>query len=104
VLPSTATRQAPILEITAPTSAAVEAVPSASPNKIKYDDGEEDVPKYSFGLRASPYLSPYAYDSDSLDKQYGIRHDRNSTVTIDGDSNIYNKDKHFKGTEGIWEL
>jgi hypothetical protein len=70
----------------------VEAGPFASQSKIEYDDGEEDVPEYSFGLTASLYLAPYAYDSDSLDKQYGIRKDGdkyrigNCIVTIDGDS------------------
>jgi hypothetical protein len=88
-LPSTTTIQAPVLEITAPNSAAVEAVPSASPSKIVYDDGETDVPEYIFGLTASPYLAQYAYDSDSLDKQYGFSKDGdkyrigNCTVTID---------------------
>jgi hypothetical protein len=28
----------------------------------------------------------------------------NSTVTIDEDCNIYLKDKHFKGTGGLWEI
>jgi hypothetical protein len=71
---------------------------------------KEDVPVYGFGSTAAPYLAPYAYESDSLDRQYGIRKDGdkysigNSTVTIDGDSNIYLRDKEFKGTEGLWEL
>jgi hypothetical protein len=61
-LPNT---QAPVPEMTASTE--LEAVP---PSKIEI---KEDVPEYSFGTRASPYLALYAYDSDSLDKQYGIR-------------------------------
>jgi hypothetical protein len=82
----------------------VEAVP---PGKMEV---REDVPEYSFGSTASPELAPYAYESDSLDRQYGLRKDGdkyrigNSTVTIDGDSNIYLKDKQFKATEGLWEL
>jgi hypothetical protein len=59
VLPSSATTQAPVPEITAPTFAVVEDGPTASPSKKEYDDGgEEDVPEYSFCLRASPYLAP----------------------------------------------
>ena len=91
-------------EKTATSSTEMEVDP---PSKIEI---KEDVPEYSFGPTASPYLAPYAYDSDSLDKQYGLRKDGdkykigNSTVTIDEDSNIYLKDKQFKGTEGLWEL
>jgi hypothetical protein len=46
----------------------------------------------------------------TLIKQYGIRKDGdkyrigNSTITLDGDSNLYLKDNHFKVTEGQWEL
>jgi hypothetical protein len=81
-------------------------VEAVAPSKL---ENEEDVPEYIFGPTASPYLVPYAYDSYSLDKQYGNMNDGdryrfgNSTVTIDGDSNIYFKDKHIKGTEGLWQ-
>jgi hypothetical protein len=86
----------PTTQTPVPAPAEVEAVPSS---KIEV---KEDVPGYGFGPTASPYLAPYAYDSDSLDKQYGLRKDGdeykfgNSTVTIDEDSNIYLKDKKFK--------
>jgi hypothetical protein len=94
VLPTT---QAPV---SAP--AEMEFVP---PSKIEI---KEDEPDHSFGPTAGPYLAPYAYDSDSLDRQYGLRKDcdkhkiGNSTDTIDEDSNIYLKNKRFKGTVGLW--
>jgi hypothetical protein len=87
--------QAPVPEMTATID--VEAVPP-----------KEEA--YRFGPTTSPYLAPYAYDSDSLDKQYGIRKDGdkyrigNSIVIRDEDSNIYLKDKQFKGTEGLWDV
>jgi hypothetical protein len=103
VLPSAATTQAP-------PPPPLRWKPEPPLPQVEQDDGEEDVPEYSFGLTASPYLAPYAHESDSLVKEYGLRNDGdkyrigNSTVTIDADSNIYIKDKHFKGTEGLWDL
>jgi hypothetical protein len=64
----------------------------------------------SFGTIASPYLSPYIHRRGVLDAEYGLRKkgDRffmgNSDVTVDTNSDLYIKDKHFKGTRGLWEL
>jgi hypothetical protein len=55
-----ATTQAPVPEMIAP--AEVEVV---LPSKIEI---KEDIPEYSFGPTAIPYLAPYSYYSDSLDK------------------------------------
>jgi hypothetical protein len=57
----------PTPETTVP--AETEVVP---PSKIEIKEG---VTEYNFGTTASPYLAPYAYDSDALDKQYGLRKD-----------------------------
>jgi hypothetical protein len=65
------TKQTPVPEMTS--STAVEAVP---PSNIEI---QEDEPEHSFGPTASPYLAPYAYDSHSLHKQYGLRKDGAST-------------------------
>jgi len=76
-------------------------------------DVESKIRKYarkSFGPIASPYLSPYVHKSGILDADYGLRKvgDRffigNSDVTVDMKSDFYIKNKHFKGTRGLWEL
>ena len=62
-----------------------------------------------FGAIASPYLTPYLYGRPFLDAQYGIREDGDifmigdSTLTVDSDSDITIKGKHFRGTGGLWE-
>ena len=64
----------------------------------------------SFGAIASPYISPYVHKSGVLDAGYGLRKvgDRyfigNSDVTVDMNSDFYIRNKHFKGTRGLWEL
>jgi hypothetical protein len=64
----------------------------------------------SFGDIASPYLSPYIHKRGVLDAEYGLRkkgnrfYMGNSDVTVDTNSDLYIKDKHFKGTRGLWEL
>lgn len=74
---------------------------------------EENVHKFarkSYGEVASPYLSPYVHKSGFLDAEYGLRKvgDKffigNSDVTVDANSDLYIKDKHFRGTRGLWEL
>ena len=74
---------------------------------------EGETRKYarkSFGAIASPYLSPYVHKSGVLDAEYGLRKvgDRffigNSDVTVDRYSDFYIRNKHFKGTRGLWEL
>ena len=64
----------------------------------------------SFGAIASPYLSSYVHKSGILDAEYGLRKvgDEffigNSDVTVDKYSDFYIRNKHFKGTRGLWEL
>jgi len=74
---------------------------------------EDETRKYarkSFGEIASPYLSPYVHKSGVLDAEYGLRKvgDRffigNSDVTVDRYSDFYIRNKHFKGTQSLWEL
>jgi hypothetical protein len=74
---------------------------------------EEDVrtfPKKSFGAIASPYLSLFVHKRGVLDIEYGLRKEGdnsfigNSDVTVDTNSDLYIKDKHFRGTPGLWEL
>jgi len=74
---------------------------------------EGETRKYarkSFGTIASPYLAPYVHKSGILDAEYGLRKvgDEffigNSDVTVDENSDFYIRDKHFKGTRGLWEL
>jgi hypothetical protein len=88
-----------------------------------YDDDDDDVDtgavskgevrafarKY-FGDIASPYLSPYVHKRGVLDAEYGLRKIGNRyfivnfDVTVDTNSDLYIRDKHFKGTRGLWEL
>jgi hypothetical protein len=55
-------------------------------------------------------LSPFVYRSGVLDVEYGLRKIGNrffmgnSDVTVDTNSDLYIKDKHFKGTRDLWEL
>jgi hypothetical protein len=64
----------------------------------------------SFGTIASPYLSPYIHRRGGFDTKYGLRKkgDRffmgKSDVTVDTNSDLYIKGKHFKGTRGLWKL
>jgi hypothetical protein len=85
------------------------------------DDDDDDVrvvsdgdvrtfSRKSFGAIASPYLSPYVHKRGVLDAEYGLRKEGskffigNSDVTVDTNSDLYIKDKHFKGRLGFWEL
>jgi hypothetical protein len=66
--------------------------------------------KRKFGETASPYLVPYIYDREFLDKQYGFRKAGDyyvigdSNVSTDDSSDIYMKNRRFEGTEGLWGL
>jgi hypothetical protein len=66
--------------------------------------------KKSFGVVASPYLSPFVNRRGLLDIDYGLRKEGdklfigNSDVTVDANSDLYIKNKHFVGTPGLWEL
>jgi len=57
----------------------------------------------SFGEIFSPYLSPYVHKRGVLNAEYGLRKlgnqffIGNSDATVNTNSNIYVKDKHFKG-------
>jgi hypothetical protein len=72
------------------------------------DDVEKDVQEY--GPVADSYLNPYLHKRSFLDTQYGIRKEGNvfiigdSQVSVDRDSDITVKGKHFRGTQGLWEL
>jgi len=77
------------------------------------DVSEAKIREYArntFGPIASPYLSPYVHKSGILDTNYGLRKvgDRffigNSDVSVDTNSDFYIRNKHFKGTRGLWEL
>jgi len=64
------------------------------------------------GALASPYVSPYLYESKrrGLDTEYGIRREGgvfmigDSQVSVDRDGNIHIKDVEFPVTKGLWEL
>jgi len=64
------------------------------------------------GALASPYVSPYLYESKrrGLDTEYGIRREvavfiiGDSQVRVDRDGNIHIKDVEFPATKGLWEL
>jgi len=66
--------------------------------------------RMSFGKIVKPYLSPYVHRRGVLDADYGLRKIGNrfcignSHVTVDTNSDLYIRDKHFKGTRGLWEL
>ena len=74
---------------------------------------EKDAKEYDrekFGAVAGSYLTPFIYKRGFLDTQYGISKDSgtfmigNSPLTVDDDSDITIKGKHFRGTQGLWEL
>jgi len=64
------------------------------------------------GAVASPYVSPYLYESKRrcLDTEYGIRREGgvfmigDSQISVDRDRNIHIKDVEFPATKGLWEL
>jgi hypothetical protein len=63
--------------------------------------------KEVFGAIASPNLSHYVHKMAFFDVENGLRKGSkffmgNSDVTVDTNSNIYIKDKHFKGTRVLW--
>ena len=55
-------------------------------------------------------LVPTYHHSGVLDAEYGLRKgdDKffigNSDVTVDTNNDFYIRNKHFKGTRGLWEL
>jgi len=74
---------------------------------------EGEVHKYArkfFGEIASPYLSPYVHKSGVLYAEYCLHKVGNKffignfDVTVDTNSDFYVRDKHFKGTQVLWEL
>jgi len=100
----------------------------AGPTALAYDDdddadtgavskdvdtdavSEDEVHKFvrkSFGEIASPYLSPYVHKSGVLDAEYGLRKVGDifyRQFRCDGRySDFYIRNKHFKGTRGLWE-
>jgi len=104
----------------------------AGPTALAYDDDDDDnadtgalskdvdtgavskdeIHKFatkSFGAISSPYLSPYVHKSGFLDAEHGLRKvgDKffigNSDVTVDGYSDFYIRNKHFRGMRGLWD-
>ena len=71
-----------------------------------------DFGAMTVGALASPYMSPYLYESKSrgLDTEYGIRREGgvfmivDSQISVDRDGNIHIKDVEFPATKGLWEL
>jgi len=71
-----------------------------------------DYVAMNVGALASPYVSPYLYESKkrSLDTVYGIRKDGDvfmigdSQVVVDRDGNIHINNVEFPATKGLWEL
>ena len=71
-----------------------------------------DYGSMTVGASASPYVSPYLYESKtrSLDTEYGIRRDGDgfmigdSRVGVDRNGNIHIKNVEFPATNGLWEL
>jgi len=71
-----------------------------------------DYGAMNVGALASPYVSPYLYESKkrSLDTVYGIRRDGDvfmigdSQVGVDRDGNIHISNVEFPATKGLWEL
>jgi len=102
--------------------------PTPRPLSIKRDVGDDDdyvsdsdlrvepdVLDYgamNVGALASPYVSPYLYESKkrSLDTVYGIRREGDvfmigdSQVGVDRDGNIHINNVEFPATKGLWEL
>jgi len=130
-LPSTSSAGDVYETETSPLSAGFTRPPR--PTTLSYDDDDDDgrdtgavskdvdtgavseanIHEYArntFGPIASPYLAPYVHKSGVLDAEYGLRKvgDRffigNSDVTVDTDSGFYIRNRHFKGTRGLWEL
>ena len=103
--------------------------PTSQSQSIKRDDDDDDDDDVStddqqiepevidygakrVGAFASPYVSPYLYESKkrSLDTVYGIRRDAygwmigDSRVGMDSDGNIHINNVEFPATKGLWEL
>jgi hypothetical protein len=93
--------------------------PAGASDDDDHDDGqtgaisEGDVHAFarkSFGAIARPYLSPYVHKRGVFDTEYGLRKVGNkffignSDVTVDTNSDLYIKEKHFRGTRGLREL
>jgi len=102
--------------------------PTPQPLSIKRDGGDDDDDVSADDLRvepevidygaarvgalASPYVSPYLYETKkrSLDTVYGMRRDADgwmigdSRVGVDIDGNIHIKNVEFPATQGLWEL
>jgi len=93
------------------------------PSIVKGDDDEDgddvgakphvlEFGAKTLGELASPYVSPYVYESKRrfLDTEYGIRRVDDeymigdSRVSVDRDGNIHIKKVEFPATKGLWEL
>ena len=97
-------------------------LPLSIKRDVDYDDVstddqqiEPDVIDYgaqTVGTLASPYVSPYLYESKKRDlhTDYGIRRDGDGfmigdlQVSVDRDGNIHIKNVEFPATKSPWEL
>ena len=74
------------------------------------DDDEDVADAQEYGPVADSYLNPYLHKRSFLDTQYVIRKEGvvfiigDSQLSVDRDSDITIKGKHFRGTQGLWEL
>jgi hypothetical protein len=76
------------------------------------EEGDDDVEGgKAYGDLASPYLKPFlSTRGHSALNHYGIQRAGgnfiigDSIISVDRDSNLTIKGKHYKGTRGLWEL
>jgi len=102
------------------------STPPPTPSIKRDVDDDEDVSAHdqrvepdvlecgarTLGELASPYVSPYLYESKwrGLDTEYGMRRVGDgfmigdSRVGMDRDGNIHIKNVEFPATKGLWEL
>ena len=83
-----------------------------SDDDVRVEPHVVDYGAMNVGALASPYLSPYLYESKkrSLDTVHGIRRDSDvfktvdSQVGVDRDGNIHTNNVEFPTTKGLWKL
>jgi hypothetical protein len=97
------------------------ARPSAAAAAVASDDDDDNngaisegevhaFARKSIGAVASPYLSSFVHKRGVLDTEYGLRKESNklfignSDVKVDTNSDLYIKNKYFRGTRSLWEL
>jgi hypothetical protein len=83
-----------------------------APRRRSSDAEDETVERDVSGTEQyGEVAGSYLKRGKSLDTQYGIRKESDGTfmigdsvVTVDDDSDVWLKGRHFKGTPGLWEL